>query len=229
MKGTGTLKQQAKKQNTSLIIAVVLVIVSFLIAVKLLSNVVTEHYDNEIIVCLDAGHGGTDVGATSTDGKRYEKDDNLRLTLKVRDELEAMGIKTVLTREDDTTVSLKDRCKTANRKRADLFVSLHRNSSAKGTGIEAWIAKRPKDAENKIAKKLTKAISRATGLEDRGVKTGFRDNTANNYYVNANTRMPSVLLEVAFISSAEDNKAFDKNFDAMATEIAKVIYDAVQN
>ena len=41
--------------------------------------------------------------------------------------------------------------------------------------------------------------------------------------------MPSVLLEVAFISSAEDNKAFDKNFDAMAAEIAKVIYDAVQN
>lgn len=229
MKGTGTLKQQAKKQNTSLIIAVVLVIVSFLIAVKLLSNVVTDHYDNEIIVCLDAGHGGTDVGATSTDGKRYEKDDNLRLTLKVRDELEAMGVNTVMTREDDTTVSLKDRCKTANRKRADLFVSLHRNSSAKGTGIEAWIAKRPKDAENKIAKKLTKAISRATGLEDRGVKMGFRDNTANNYYVNANTRMPSVLLEVAFISSAEDNKAFDKNFDAMVAEIAKVIYDAVQN
>ncbi len=223
------MKQTAKKQNISLIIAVVLVIVSFLIAVKLLSQVVTEHYDNEIIVCLDAGHGGTDVGATSTDGKRYEKDDNLRLTLKVRDELEAMGIKTVLTREEDETVSLKDRCKTANKKRADLFISLHRNSSAKGTGIEAWIAKRPKDAENKVAKKLTKAVSEATGLDDRGVKKGFRDNTANNYYVNANTRMPSVLLEVAFISSEEDNKAFDKNFDAMAAELAKVIYDAVQN
>lgn len=223
------MKQTAKKQNTSLMIAVVLVIVSFLIAVKLLSNVVTEHYDSEIIVCLDAGHGGTDVGATSTDGKRYEKDDNLRLTLKVRDELEAMGIKTVLTREEDETVSLKDRCKTANKKRADLFVSLHRNSSATGTGIEAWIAKRPKDAENKVAKKLTKAVSEATGLEDRGVKKGFRDSSANNYYVNANTRMPSVLLEVAFISSEKDNKAFDEKFDAMAEKIAKVIYDAVQN
>ena len=223
------MKQQAKKQNTSLIIAVVLVIVSFLIAVKLLSNVVTEHYDNEIIVCLDAGHGGSDVGATSTDGKRYEKDDNLRLTLKLRDELEAMGVTVILTREDDTTVSLKDRCKIANRKRADLFVSVHRNSSATGTGIEAWISKRPKDAETITAKSLTKAISEATGLENRGVKKGFRDSTANNYYVNANTRMPSVLLEVAFISSEKDNEAFDKNFDAMASEIAKVIYDAVQN
>lgn len=223
------MKQTAKKQNTSLIIAVVLVIVSFLIAVRLLSNVVTEHYDNEIIVCLDAGHGGSDVGATSTDGKRYEKDDNLRLTLKVRDELEAMGVTVILTREDDTAVSLKERCKTANRKRADLFVSLHRNSSATGTGIEAWIANRPKQAEKNVANKLTKAVSEATGLENRGVKTGFRDSTANNYYVNANTRMPSVLLEVAFISSPEDNKAFDNNFDAMASEIAKVIYDAVQN
>lgn len=223
------LKKTAKKQNMSLIIAVVMVFVSFLIAVKLLSNVVTEHYDNEIIVCLDAGHGGTDVGATSTDGKRYEKDDNLRLTLKVRDELEKMGVKTVLTREDDITVSLKERCKTANKKRADLFVAIHRNSSATGTGIEAWISKREKDNEKQTAKELTKALSKVTGLENRGVKSGYRDKTANNYYVNSNTRMPSILLEVAFISSAEDNKVFDEKIDIMANEIAKVIYDAVQN
>ena len=223
------MKQTAKKQNNSVIIAVVLVMISFLVAVKLLSQVITEHYDNEIIVCLDAGHGGTDVGATSTDGKRYEKDDNLKLTLSVRDELERMGVKTVLTREDDSTVELKDRCRTANKKRADLFVALHRNSSATGTGIEAWIAKRPKGDEKETANKLVKALSDVTGLENRGVKSGYRDRTANNYYINANTNMPSILLEVAFISSAEDNKVFDEKIDIMANEIAKVIYDAVQN
>lgn len=226
------LKKKARKenkQNYAVIISVILVFVSFLVAVKLLSNVVTQHFDDEIIVCLDAGHGGSDVGAVATDGKRYEKDDNLRLTLKVRDELERMGIKTVLTRDEDTTVSLKDRCKIANRKRCDLFVSIHRNSSAKGTGFEAWISKIQKEDEKSVASDMVKALSKATGLENRGVKSGYRDRTARNYYVNSNTNMPSILLECSFITSDEDNKVFDEKIDTMANEIAKVIYDAVQN
>lgn len=218
-----------KKQNYAVIIAVILVFVSFLVAVKLLADTAERHYDNELIVCLDAGHGGDDVGAVSTDGKRYEKDDNLALTLKVRDELELLGVKTVLTREEDKTVSLRDRCRIANKKRCDLFVAIHRNSSASGTGIEAWISKREKEDERSTAKKLTKQLSELTGLADRGVKNGYRDRTANNYYVNANTNMPSVLLEVGFISSEEDNRAFDENIDKMAVEIAKVIYDSLQN
>ena len=221
------MKKTVKKSNNAAIIAVVIVIISFLVAVKLLSQVVTEHYDGEIIVCLDAGHGGTDVGATSTDGKRYEKDDNLRLTLKVRDELEKMGIKTVLTRDEDETVSLKDRCKTANKKWCDLFVAIHRNSSATGTGVEAWVSKTQKKDEKHTAKDMVKAISKATGYENRGVKSGYRDKTAMNYYVNANTKMPSILLEVGFISSAEDNKVFDEKIDTIANEIAKVIYDSL--
>ena len=218
-----------KKQNYAVIISVILVFVSFLVAVKLLADTAERHYDNELIVCLDAGHGGDDVGAVSTDGKRYEKDDNLALTLKVRDELELLGIKTVLTRDDDETVSLRDRCRIANKKRCDLFVAIHRNSSASGTGFEAWISKREKEDERSTAKKLTKQLSELTGLQDRGVKNGYRDLTANNYYINANTNMPSILLEVGFISSDEDNRAFDENIDKMAVEIAKVIYDSLQN
>ena len=216
-----------KKQNYAVIISVILVFVSFLVAVKLLADTAERHYDNELIVCLDAGHGGDDVGAVSTDGKRYEKDDNLALTLKVRDELELLGIKTVLTRDDDETVSLRDRCRIANKKRCDLFVAIHRNSSDSGTGIEAWISKREKEDERSTAKKLTKQLSELTGLQDRGVKNGYRDLTANNYYINANTNMPSILLEVGFISSDEDNRAFDENIDKMAVEIAKVIYDSL--
>lgn len=226
------LKKKARKQNKqnyAVIISVMLVFVSFLVAVKLLSNVVTDHFDDEIIVCLDAGHGGSDVGAVAPDGKRYEKDDNLNLTLKVRDELERMGIKTVLTRDEDTTVSLKDRCKIANKKRSDLFVSIHRNSSANGTGFEAWISKTEKENEKSVASDMVKALSKVTGLENRGVKSGYRDRTARNYYVNSNTNMPSILLECSFITSDEDNKVFDEKIDTMANEIAKVIYDAVQN
>lgn len=70
-------------------------------------------------VCIDAGHGGYDVGATN--GERYEKDDNLRLAKAVEAELKARGINTIMTRSDDTYVSLEDRCKTANKKKADLL------------------------------------------------------------------------------------------------------------
>ena len=223
----GKKKKQNKNQNAVTVIAAVLVAVSFLAAVKFLSQVVTEHYDEQKIVCLDAGHGGSDAGAVSTDGKRKEKDDNLRLTLKVKDELERMGIDVVLTRDDDSDVSLKDRCRIANRKKCDLFIALHRNSSAKGTGIEAWISKNEKNGEKMIAKQLVSSLSEIGNLTDRGVKSGYRDKAANNYYINANTEMPSILLEVGFITAKEDNKVFDEHLDEYANTIAKIIYDSL--
>ena len=220
-------KRSKNGNNAVTIIASLMVIISFLAAVKFLSQAVSEHYDEQKIVCLDAGHGGSDVGAVSTDGKRREKDDNLRLTLKVRDELERMGIDVVLTREDDSDVSLKDRCRIANRKHCDLFIALHRNSSAKGTGIEAWIAKNEKNGEKKTAKALVSSLSAVGELTDRGVKSGYRNKNANNYYINANTEMPSILLEVGFITSDADNKVFDEQLDEYANTIAKIIYDSL--
>lgn len=220
-------KRKASKQNTVTFIAALLVVVSFLAAVKFLSQMVTEHYDEQKTVCLDAGHGGSDSGALSSDRKRKEKDDNLKLTLKVRDELERMGVQVVLTRDDDSTVSLKQRCRTANRKHCDLFIALHRNSSAKGTGFEAWIAKNEKNGERKIAKQLVASLSEISGLENRGVHSGYRDRSANNYYINANTEMPSILLEVGFITNEKDNKEFDEKLDNYANAIAKIIYDSL--
>lgn len=222
-------KSSAKKRtlNISTVFAVVLVIMCFLIAIKFLSQVVTEYYDDEKIVCLDAGHGGSDAGAASTDRKRLEKNDNLRLTLAVKTQLERMGVQVVLTREDDAFTELKDRCKIANKKRCDLFVAIHRNSSAKGTGVEAWISKNEKNGEKKLAKKFLTAICEVTGQENRGVKLGYRDRSANNYYINANTNMPSILLEVGFISSEEDNRIFDEKLDETANAIAKVICESL--
>lgn len=223
------LNLKEKKHNYAVIISVILVFVSFLIAVKLLADTAEKHYERQMIVCLDAGHGGDDVGAVSADGKRYEKNDNLELTLKVQEGLEKLGMDTVLTRDRDEKVSLRDRCRIANKKRCALFVSIHRNSADSGTGFEAWISKREKENERKLAEDLLSVLSETTDLPNRGVKNGYRDRTANNYYINSNTNMPSLLLEVGFITSDDDNKAFDENLDKMATEIAKVIYDSLQN
>lgn len=218
-----------KKSGYTAVIAMLLVIVSALVAVKFLSGVVEEHYENVKTVCLDAGHGADDVGATSTGGARLEKDDNLRLTLKVRDRLEEKGVKVVLTRGDDSDITLKERCKLANRKRCDFFLSLHRNSSVSGTGFEAWIAKEPKGNEEETAEKLIAALSDISGLPNRGVKRGYRNSSGNNYYVNSNTNMPSILLEVGFVTNEEDNKSFDKSLDENAEAIADIIFESIQN
>lgn len=218
-----------KKSGYTAVIAMLLVIVSALVAVKFLSGVVEEHYENVKTVCLDAGHGADDVGATSTGGARLEKDDNLRLTLKVRDRLEEKGVKVVLTRGDDSDITLKERCKLANRKRCDFFLSLHRNSSVSGTGFEAWIAKEPKGNEEETAEKLVAALSDISRLPNRGVKRGYRNSSGNNYYVNSNTNMPSILLEVGFVTNEEDNKSFDKSLDENAEAIADIIFESIQN
>lgn len=81
-------------------------------------------------VVLDAGHGGKDPGAIGSFSK--EKDIALAVTLKVRDILkkEAPQLKTTLTRDSDFFVELKGRHAIANRANADLFVSIHINSTA---------------------------------------------------------------------------------------------------
>ena len=75
-------------------------------------------------VVIDPGHGGSSSGAVL--GDRQEKDDNLRLSLLVRDILVERGYTVVMTRDGDTDVSLEDRCKIANKAKASLFVSIHR-------------------------------------------------------------------------------------------------------
>lgn len=209
--------------NKQLIISFVIVLLSLLIAIKALSSITTVIFDSEYIVCIDAGHGGSDSGATYSSKSRLEKDDNLKLALKICKELEKNDIKVIMTRENDVNVSLKERCKKANKGRADLFVSLHRNSSSDGTGHEVWIKDNPSQVEETLAQDILNALSDNSELLNRGVKSGYRNSTGNNYYVNANTNMPSCLVEVGFISNEKDNNEFDKNIDKYAQAIAQSI------
>ena len=63
-------------------------------------SVIIIKKDDELIVCIDAGHGGIDAGAVNK--TRYEKDDNLKISKLVRDYLQEQGIKTVMTRDNGT-------------------------------------------------------------------------------------------------------------------------------
>ena len=85
----------------------------------------------EKLVVIDPGHGGDEVGSEAKqDGRTIaqEKDINLAISLKLNALLKQAGVKTYMTREDDSTVGLFDRPEIANNLNADLFVSVHSNS-----------------------------------------------------------------------------------------------------
>lgn len=79
-------------------------------------------------VVIDAGHGGRDRGAVGSYGI-IEKDVVLEIAKKLRQELEVLGIQVVMTREDDTFLTLPERAWIANNSGADLFISIHANSA----------------------------------------------------------------------------------------------------
>lgn len=173
-------------------------------------------------VVIDAGHGGHDVGAEYNG--RYEKDDNLAVALLVADKLREKGIDVVLTRDDDTFISLEKRCKIANRKKAQLFVSLHRNSADNARGVEIWVSSNKPQKDTQLAENIMNSLDEAGITQNRGVKYGYAQGNGN-YYVNSHTFMPSCLVELGFMNSEEDNVMFDQNLDAYAQAIA----DAIEN
>ena len=81
------------------------------------------------LVVLDPGHGGTNTGAPGVGSGIYEKSETLALARGVRQRLAALGVEVVLTRTDDTYVSLRNRVRHANELDADLFVSIHANAT----------------------------------------------------------------------------------------------------
>jgi N-acetylmuramoyl-L-alanine amidase len=91
------------------------------------------------LVVIDAGHGGHDPG-TEAAGEVAEKDLALQIARRVREALAADGVDARLTRDDDTFLTLAERTQVANRNHADLFVSIHLNSSPNPdtSGIETY-------------------------------------------------------------------------------------------
>lgn len=169
------------------------------------------------LICIDPGHGGTDPGATN--GARLEKDDNLRMAKAVRDRLKSQGHTVIMPRETDVFVSLDDRAVLAHDEKADLFISIHRNSftNSRACGIENWAR-----YQNHVSAAATvlEELAKLPNQANRGVKIGA-------YKVLYNSPCPAMLLEIGFISNAKDNELFDKHFDDYATAIAKGILSAL--
>lgn len=184
------------------------------------------------VVCLDPGHGDWDGGAVFRDENgrelRAEKDDNLRMSKWLRDELESYGVEVVLTRETDVYLELKERTAIANAADADVLISFHRNSfygEDDVRGAEVWIhSSRPQGA-NELANSILDAIMEVGGMADRGVKYGSMTSTKEDFEINRSAKMTSMIVELGFISSAADNEVYDANGKSYAEMMARVVYD----
>lgn len=172
------------------------------------------------IVCLDAGHGGSDPGASY--GKLIEKQIVLITTLSCRNVLTEHGVQVVLTRSTDTYVGLSRRAQIANLAKAIYFVSIHCNAGKgdRGEVISSIYRGKGLELSNSIAKEM-KAIGQDTVKEYNKKGTGGTD----YYAVIRETNMDAVIVECAFLDNTTDNKIIDtvKEQEAFGVAIAKGI------
>jgi len=176
------------------------------------------------VIVLDPGHGGTDTGTRSVFDGRYEKDFTLDLARRLQWLLTSNGWTVVLTRTTDINLAVSNRVAFAERQRADLFVSLHFNSSApdhEQAGLETYCltpAGMPSnltrgyrdnpalafpnnnfDLQNmQYAVLLHRAVLKVNGRLDRGVRR------ARFLGVLQNQNRPAVLIEGGYLSNLRE-------------------------
>ena len=137
------------------------------------------------IVVIDPGHGGRDPGALGRRGK--EKNINLSVALKLGKLIQANcnDVKVVYTRQKDVFVPLDRRAQIANNAKADLFISIHTNSVARGRtvrGTETYTLGLHRTDDNlEVAKKENAVILIENDYEQR--YAGFNPNSAESYII----------------------------------------------
>lgn len=183
-----------------------------------------EIYKN--IILLDAGHGGKDSGAVS--GSLKEKNLNLSIIYtrikKYFDDKDS-PVKAYWTRHDDTFINLYTRPTYSQKYQADLFISLHMNSAssfANGTEVYYTATNNKKSfsgiTSRLFAKNMQKKLVTALGTRDRGVKQA-------GYVVTKYNTVPSILIELGFISGSSDRKKLKKA--SFQKKAAKTIYKGI--
>ena len=196
-------------------------------------------------IVIDPGHGGTNAGAVGVAGI-HEKYLTLQIALIVADRLRAKmpDANIVLTRQRDAALSLTERIQIANNLKADLFVSLHFNSSTNPEAIgyesfwagDFWAADLEKAGQTiddetraarthtallgeRMAKCFNHAMHRRFEVLDRGVKPG-------DYTVLTRAEVPSVVLELAFLSHAQEGLSIVSQ--SVRSKLADAVVDAIQ-
>ncbi len=153
----------------------------------------------KMVIAIDAGHGGNNSGTDGIKRKTSEKEYTLLYAKSLEKNLKKLGVKKVImTRNADTSFDIKDRILFLQEQNPDFLISLHFNSSANElvSGVSTYykhIGFRP------LSQALLKRM-----LE---LKLSEFGNVGNfNFTLNQPTDFPNALLEIAFLSNADDEK-----------------------
>ena len=181
------------------------------------------------VVLLDAGHGGSDNGATGPMGVQgpVEKDINLDLTLRVKKELEEMGAKVITVREKDTYYTLNERVELIREIKPDLSISIHGNSMGVTSDYSLSSGFLTFYSYNNIqdaAGVINTSVNETMGYPKRSIRKA-------NLSLTRLTACPAVLLETAFLSHPEDYEYLLKssNREKLADAIAKGAKDYLES
>ncbi len=168
-------------------------------------------------VILDAGHGGSDIGDYYE--RRSEKNDNLKLALRVGQFLQQKGIEVGYTRTSDVYLSMNERVALANSLGGDFLLSIHRlsgNIFADKPGLDFFVGE-----DNPIAEAGAKNIGdelKESGYENYGIIVRTDIPLLNE------VNMPGVMAGIGYLHSEQENLNYDERFSDIAEEIAEGIY-----
>ena len=156
-----------------------------LLKIKVKKNKSLKNNVRDIIVAIDAGHGGKDPGAVSSNNV-LEKDITLLIAKELQRTLrDTEGYQAVLIRSDDSTVSLNDRYQNARKFGADAFVSIHadgfRLASVKGASVFIW----SEESSSSVARNLSDKERKRIQAQIKNLKTyDFNEDAARDLYPN---------------------------------------------
>lgn len=162
------------------------------------------------VIVVDPGHGGSNPGAVGNSTR--EADNNLSVGLKLRDKLVKAGAKVIITRDSDRTVAtegsslgeeLQARVDMAENNHADMFVSVHTNSNP-DSNIVGAMTFYPSGKSSKLALEVQDAMIKETKAVDKGTSSA-------TFYVLRNTTMPSILVEMGFITNPQEAAQLSDN------------------
>lgn len=187
------------------------------------SNSANRLPNNRVVIVIDPGHGGADVGAVGV-GNIHEADVVLPIAQQVGAFLQQQGVYVVMTRNDDREIDLEPRVQMAEQANATLFVSIHANSMGMDrpdvNGTETYYY----SSGAGLAQVIQTNIVNAVGTNDRGIRQA-------RFYVLRRTTMPAVLVETGYVTGSEDGpRLADANFQTqMARAIAQGILQYIQS
>lgn len=154
-----------------------------------------EQYVKDKVIIIDPGHGGKDQGATGLKGT-YEKHLTLSTGLLLYEKLKAAGANVMMTRNNDTFLSLSSRVGISHTYAADAFISIHFDSIA-DSSVKGMTAYYYHNYQKSLATAVHEELVSQTKLKDRGVRYG-------DYHVLRENKRSSVLVELGYLSNSSE-------------------------